>query len=232
MRLSRTRQEQQRLGRHFEATVENQQIYILDSDEAAAHDVHQLVSSVYPNVKRCENIADFYQSYDAENAGCLITEFKLNGGSGLEVLRELKERKWLIATVVLTAHADVPSTVRAMHLGAVTVIEKPYRDIDLWQNINTALSFVRRCRQKHHQQQALLKKIDALTSQEREIVQLIVDGFPNKVIAARMDVSLRTIESRRKSIYQTLAVDNVAEFVGLIHQANTPICRCTLKQSP
>jgi len=209
--------------------VDNQQvIYILDSDKQAAQNVRQLLASTYPHIELCDAPATFYSRYQSDRSGCLIAELKLAGGSGIEVLRELKQRAWPVPAIVLTAHADVPSTVEAMRLGAANVIEKPFRDVELWDAIHSGLDYARNFRAAHDRRQELQRRIQSLSPQEQQIMQLIVEGLPNKVIASRMDVSLRTVESRRKSIYQALGTDNVAEFVGLVHKAATPVCTCTL----
>jgi len=205
-------------------------IYLLASDPQTSDAVRNVLATGQQQVKVCASADAFYDSYDAESCGCLITGFRLaDGSSGLDVLEEIERLEWLAPAVVLTSLADVPTTVKAMRLGAIDVIEKPFRDMELWGAINRALTLARSMHQMHLRQQGIRRKIASLNDQERTIMNYIVDGQPNKVIASRIDVSLRTVESRRKSIYQKLETDNVAGFVSMVREAQTPLCSCRLR---
>lgn len=146
-------------------------------------------------------------------AGCLITELRLPDMSGIELLDKLKMRASTLPAVVLTAHADVASAVKAVRLGALAVLEKPCSDSNLYSTILEAIQ------QSREQRDAQLKAIDmrarlnALNSDEASLVEMILEGMKNTVIARRVGVSLRTIENRRQRVYEKMGAECVADLV-------------------
>jgi two-component system, LuxR family, response regulator FixJ len=143
------------------------------------------------------------------------------GMSGVELLEQLDKRDIRLPTIVLSAHADVPITVRAMQLGAITLLEKPARNLELWDAIFQALETERQSREQAARVREIHRRLDTLTAQERQVLEMIVDGLPNKAIANRLLVSLRTVESRRKSVFDKTKTRTVAELARLVEESKT-----------
>jgi len=132
----------------------------------------------------------------------------------------LKRRNVMLPVIVLTAYARTPITVRAMKSGAVTLLEKPYADDDLWDAIRCALAEDVSGRADHDRRREIRGCIAELTEAERKVMDMMVKGKPNKVIAARLDVSIRTIENRRREVFAKMKADSVAELVRMVIDAD------------
>ena len=148
--------------------------------------------------------------------GCLITDVRMLNMSGLELQEELLRRGIALPVVVLTAYARTAITVRAVKAGAVTVLEKPYQDDDLWDAIRKALAQDAAGRTEHRHRQELQRRIARLTPAQRGVMDLIVTGKPNKVIAQELDVSIRTVENRRHEVFEVMQAGSVAELVRMV----------------
>jgi FixJ family two-component response regulator len=153
-----------------------------------------------------------------ELAGCLVTDVRMLGISGIELQEQLQQRGIKIPVIVLTAFARTSLTVRAMQNGAVTMLDKPYDDDDLWDAIREGLKRDAEQRAAASIQQSVRKRLDSLTPSERQVLDLVVAGLPNKVIAGRLDVSVRTVENRRREIFSKMQADSVADLVRLAVQ--------------
>jgi two-component system response regulator DctR len=159
---------------------------------------------------------DFLQNYDANQPGCLVTDLRMSGMSGLELQEKLKELQIRIPVMLMTAYSDVPAAVQAMEQGAVTVLEKPCFDTQLWDAITKALEVDARRREEEQARREMQDRLRELTSTEREVMDMVVEGLPNKTIAKRLDVSIRTIENRRQSIFRKMGVTSVAALVQAV----------------
>jgi FixJ family two-component response regulator len=151
--------------------------------------------------------------------GFLITELRLPDMNGIELLEKLKSRASTLPAVVLTDHADLSSAVKAARLGAVAVLEKPCSDSHLSSSISEA---IQQSREQYHIQLKALdmrERLNALNSDEASLVEMILAGMKNSVIARRMRVSLRTIENRRQRVYEKMGADCVADLVQRVLQA-------------
>jgi len=126
----------------------------------------------------------------------------------------------ILPVVVLTAFASTPLTVQAIQQGAVTLLDKPYQDDDLWNAIRKALAQDARKRVEAAHRQAIRKRIAELTRSERAVLSYVVAGKPNKVIANRLDVSVRTVENRRSEIYTKLQVHSIVDLVKMVIEAD------------
>jgi FixJ family two-component response regulator len=152
-------------------------------------------------------------------SGCLITELRLPDMSGIELLEILKMRASTLPAVVLTAHADIASAVKAVRLGALTVLEKPCSDSNLSSTVREALLQSRENRETQLKVIDMRARLNSLNSDEASLVDMILAGMKNSVIARRTGVSLRTIENRRQRVYEKMGADCVADLVQRILQA-------------
>jgi FixJ family two-component response regulator len=138
------------------------------------------------------------------------------GMSGLELQEELLRRGVIIPVIVLTGFATTPGTVRAMRNGALTLLEKPCRDDELWEAIRNGLAVDRAAMTAGHSREEIRRRFATLTAKEREVLTFISAGDANKVVARKLNVSLRTVELHRQSVFQKMAADSLAELVRMV----------------
>jgi len=141
------------------------------------------------------------------------------GMSGLELQERLRELDILLPVVVMTAYARTPLTVRAMRGGAMTLLEKPCEEDELWDAIRNALAQDAKDRATHERRRRLRHRIESLTPAQRKVMDRIVAGKANKVIAMELDVSIPTVEARRQEVFSRMQADSVAELVRLTIEA-------------
>lgn len=194
-------------------------VYIIDDDPAARESVAALMSSRGLRAETFGSAEEFLAGYDKEAAGCVVTDMRMLDMSGLDLQEVLHERGSNIPVIMLTAHANVPLVVRSMRAGAVTVLEKPCDSRTLEESVLQALEVDRRRREVAAQRADTRRQLAELTDDEREVLDLIMEGKPNKVIARRLDVGLRTVEGRRHNIFKKMGCDSLAELVRKITEA-------------
>jgi FixJ family two-component response regulator len=195
-------------------------VFVVDDDEQARKSVCALVRSMGIQAESFASAEEFLDRYEGRRQGCLVTDVRMLGMSGLELQEELNRRNALLPIIVLTAYARTPLTVRAVKAGAVTVLEKPYEDDDLWDAIRNALAEDAAGRALHQRRQQLRRRIARLSPSERKVMELIVQGKPNKSIAKLLDVSVRTVENRRREVFEKMEAQSVAELVRMVIEAD------------
>jgi len=195
-------------------------VFVVDDDQQARKSVCALVRSMGVPAEAFAPAEEFLEGYAEGFPGCLVTDVRMFGMSGLELQEELKRRNVMLPVIVLTAYARTPITVRAIKSGAVTLLEKPYADDDLWDAIRRALAEDASGRADHDRRREIRDRIAELTGAERKVMDMMVKGKPNKVIAARLDVSIRTVENRRREVFAKMKADSVAELVRMVIDAD------------
>ncbi|MDM0109009.1 response regulator [Variovorax sp. J22R24] len=190
-------------------------VFILDDDEAVRDSIKELVESVGLAGEAFGSANEFLAAYDPGRAGCLVLDVRMARTSGLALQAKLNEMKAPIQIVFITAHADIPTVVEAMRNGAVGFVTKPYREQELLDNINEALSRDAAVRSVATRDDSYLRMLDALTEREREVMQLAVQGLPSKVIAQRLGISHRTVELHRSRLLEKLGVGSMVELIRL-----------------
>ena len=167
--------------------------------------------------KRSPRPRNFWPPTSPSQRGCLVVDVRMTGMTGLELQQELTARGYRIPVIVITGFADVPTAVRAMRAGAVTFLEKPCSDKELWASIETALG---NGKAAHRQQRAQRGEIAArratLTPAEVQVLERLLAGKANKTIAVELDLGLRTVELRRATIMKKMEANSLAELVRLI----------------
>jgi FixJ family two-component response regulator len=149
---------------------------------------------------------------------CLILDVRLPGLSGLNLQRELSERRIQIPIIFVTGHADIPMTVQAMKAGAIEFLTKPFRDQDLLDAIEQAIQRDRLARSKRTELRELEERQALLTPREREVMQLVVTGRLNKQIAIELDISEKTVNVHRSQVMQKMRAESVAELVRMVEK--------------
>jgi FixJ family two-component response regulator len=179
-----------------------------------------LMKSVGLEAETFASAMEFLESYDADRPGCLVLDIRMPGMSGLELQEQLNSMHAIIPVIFITGHGDVPMAVSAIQHGAADFIQKPFRDQDLLDRINKALE------QDQHNRETLLeirgieKRLASLTPREHEVMELIVEGRPNKVIAGDLDVSQRTVEIHRARVMEKMKASSLAHLVRMVMRAN------------
>lgn len=190
-------------------------IFVVDDNQPARDSVCALVRSMNLTAESYESAEAFLADY-TERPGCLVTDVRMLGMSGLELLDKLNEMNSQLPIIILTAYATTPLTVRAMQSGAITILDKPYQDDELWNAIRRALTIQSKRRVEFARRQEILDRIATLSPGEVAVLKLLVQGKANKVIARRLDVSVRTVENRRRDIYIKMRADSAAELVRMV----------------
>ena len=191
-------------------------VYVVDDDDSVRRSVAVLVESMN---YRCETFArggEFLEKYDDSQLGVLVVDLRMPEMDGLELQQRLTEDGHSLPVIFITGFADVPVAVRAMAGGAVTLLEKPYDENELWLAIRKAIQLDRERREDRIRRSDASHRLSQLKPQEREVMRMVVEGKPNKVIASRLDVSLRTIEERRRQVFRKTGTNSVAELVRFV----------------
>ncbi|MGH8519300.1 MAG: response regulator transcription factor, partial [Panacagrimonas sp.] len=146
----------------------------------------------------------------------VITDIRMPGMSGLELQQKLNEKHSILPIIFITGHGDVPMAVEAMQAGAVDFIQKPFRDQDLIDRINQALEKDNNNRAALGERNDIRRRLDTLTPREREVLDLVVHGKANKVIAGDLKLSQRTVEIHRAHVMQKMEAGSLAELVRMM----------------
>ncbi|EMI17128.1 two component LuxR family transcriptional regulator [Rhodopirellula maiorica SM1] len=195
-------------------------IHVVDDDKESRQVVVELVRSMNLAVESYESAEDFISRYNGKRPACMVTDKKMPGMNGVELIERLRDMGITIPIVMVTGFADVPSTVRAIRGGAITLIEKPCGQAELRKGIEEAVQLEQENLEKDRQVAEAKRLIGTLDDKEMDVAKLLVEGLANKVIASRLDSGLRTIEKRRSTILKKLDVQSVAELVQIWVLAN------------
>jgi len=200
--------------------TETAMVYIVDDDDAIRDSLGLLMRSVGLASRGFESALDFLRGYDPDAHGCVVADIRMPGLSGLELQEELNARQARTPLIFITGHGDVPMAVKAMQAGAVDFIQKPFRDQDLLDCIHRALQQDLSARHSELEKQSVRDKMDALTPREAEVMEKVVAGCANKVIALDLGVSQRTVELHRARVMKKMQVRSLAELVRLVSQTD------------
>lgn len=190
-------------------------VYIVDDDQAIRHAMELLMRSVGLDYEIFHSGDDFLSGHTNERAGCLVLDIRMPGLGGLELQEKLNELGSTLPIIFITGHGDVPMAVEAMQKGAVDFIQKPFRDQELLDQISEALKTDQARRTERDQKTEVLDRVGKLTNREREVMDLVVTGKPNKVIAYELGVSQRTVEIHRARVMEKMEARSLAELVRM-----------------
>lgn len=190
-------------------------IYVVDDDQQARRGARALLETLDADVEDYDSAESFLEGYDGRRPACLVTDVRMLGMSGIELQEYLKKQGITMSVVVITAHATTPLTVKAIRNGAFTLLEKPCDEDALWNAARRGLQVDAEVYQDELEKQTVRERLQTLTEKERNVLERIVAGDANKVIARRMDVSIRTVENHRSRVFEKMQADSVAELVRL-----------------
>lgn len=194
---------------------ENSTVFVIDDDAAARESVIALVSLKGLPAKGFASAEEFLAQYDPNAAGCLVADVRMTGMSGLDLIEELRNRNSNLPVVVITGYADVPMAVRAMQIGALTFMEKPCQEQELWEGIKQALDLEQVQHARRKQRAEVDERLATLTEDEVIVFRKLLEGLPNKRIAADLDIGLRTVELRRSNIMRKMQANSLPELVRM-----------------
>jgi FixJ family two-component response regulator len=191
-------------------------IYLVDDDEAVRDALGMLFKSIGLKHEAYASALEFLERYNPARHSCLVADIRMPGLSGLELQQRLNEQRSEVPVIFITGHGDVPMAVTAMKSGAADFVQKPFRDQDLIDRINKALARDRERRKGRAEEDDIRGRIALLTPREKEVMQRVVRGQANKVIAMDLGVSQRTVELHRARVMKKLKMRSVAELVHAV----------------
>ena len=188
-------------------------VHVIDDDEAVRQSLEFLLKTARMQVRTYESAAAFLSVLPSVSSGCIVTDVSMPGISGVDLLRRLKELKIAIPVIVITGHGDVQLAVEAMKIGAMDFIEKPFDDEMLLASIKAALGRWEKDGEQQAERTNLLDKLAMLTKREREVLEGLVAGKPNKIIAFELGISPRTVEIYRANVMTKLSAGSLSALV-------------------
>jgi len=198
------------------ATVANPTVFVVDDDGGVRDALRFLLRSVGLTVETFTSAVEFLESYRDDRPGCLVLDIRMPGMTGLELQEKLIERRSILPIIFITGHGDVPMAVEAMQAGALDFIQKPFSDEDLLTRINQALAKDAKTRASLSELAAIRTRLASLTPREREVMDLVVQGKLNKIIASDLDLSQRTVEIHRSRVMEKMEASSLAHLVRMI----------------
>ena len=191
-------------------------VYIVDDDEAVRESLGLLLESVEQSSVGFATANEFLEAYNEDLGGCIVLDIRMPGMNGMELQKKLNELNSILPIIFVTGHGDVPMAVEAMQHGAVDFIQKPYREQDLLDKINKAMQLDQEQRAELKEKQAIRERIATLTPREHEVMDMMIEGNANKVIAIDLGISQRTVEIHRSRVMEKMNTHSLAHLVRMV----------------
>lgn len=191
-------------------------VFVIDDDESVRNSLRFLLKSVGLPTRTLAAASEFLEGYDPTQPGCLVLDVRMPSMSGLELQQQLNLIGATIPVIFITGHGDVPMAVEAMQHGAFDFLQKPFRDQDLIDRIQNALAKDAKVRAALKEHDRIRHRLDSLTPREREVLALMTQGKPNKVMAAELGVSQRTVEIHRARVMDKSGAASLAQLVRMV----------------
>ncbi len=190
-------------------------VYVVDDDQAVRDSLRWLLESVGHRVRTLASAADFLETCGPDDPGCLILDIRMPGMSGLELQEALAARGIELPIIVITGHGDVAVAVQAMKGGALDFLEKPFNDQVLLDRVQSALTRDAQRRRERAERAALEARLAQLTPREREVLEQVVAGHPNKVVAHNLGISVKTVEIHRARAMEKMQAQSLPDLVAM-----------------
>lgn len=188
-------------------------VFVIDDQQAVRHALGEMLQVFGYSVETFDSADSFLLALTEPKTGCIVADVRMPGMDGIELVRELSRRNLPLPVVLISGHADVPMAVAAIKAGAEDFIEKPVDDTQLLAAINRCLARAFNELAREQSLGELRRQIDRLTPREIEVMELVVQGFTSAAIAARLGISIRTVESYRVQIMDKMQAASVAVLV-------------------
>ncbi|MFJ9085228.1 response regulator transcription factor [Streptomyces sp. NPDC102384] len=189
-------------------------VYVLDDDEQLCLSLAWLLESVHIRTEWFTDADAFLDAFDPDRPACLVLDVRMPGIGGFHVQELLNAQGVALPIVFVSAHGDIPMSVRALQAGAVDFLEKPYDPQRLLDILQNALREAGERYARRTEQRSLRERITHLSPREREILRQVVEGIPSKVIARQLGISLKTVDAHRARIREKTDADTLGALIG------------------
>jgi len=200
-------------------------VCVIDDDELVLAIAKQILETRGFRVLTFASADQFLVNFDETAVHCVVTDLRMPHMDGAELQRFLRSQGSLVSLVVVTGHADVSTAVRLMEEGALTLLEKPYRPPELLNAVERGIARTQQRRREAETSQHAQVQLAQLTEEEAEVLDQVLSGAPNKAIAARMNISRRTVDRRRHSLLEKIGVRTISELATMVAQARGTVGR-------
>jgi two-component system response regulator FixJ len=190
-------------------------VHVIDDDEAVRDSVEFLLRTSGIAARTYDSASAFLNALPTIGSGCIITDVRMPGISGIDLLRRLGEMRIRMPVIVVTGHGDVPLAVEAMKIGAVDFLEKPFEDELLLGSVRSALNRSEQNAARDAERAEVEARLSTLTNREREVLEGLVAGKPNKIIAFDLAISPRTVEIYRANVMTKMEAASLSELVRM-----------------
>lgn len=195
---------------------EQQTVFVIDDDEDVRDSLLELIESIGLHALAYDSALNFLNNFNVNAPGCILADVRMPGMSGIELQQKLIELEAPQPLIIMTGHGDITMAVQAMKDGAFEFLQKPFRDQELLECLTQALEKDLANRKLRESLLANQDRVKMLTVREREVVDLVLEGKANKVIARELDISARTVEIHRSHAMEKLGAKSVAELVKIM----------------
>jgi FixJ family two-component response regulator len=195
--------------------MEDPIVYIVDDDPDVRDSLRWLMTTVGLRVDVFASAVEFLDAFAPRGPACLVLDVRMPGTSGLDLYERLVKRGISIPVIFITAHADVPMAVRAMKSGAAEFVEKPFNRQELLDRVQRAIRDDAHRLRTLSEKEELHQRFESLTDKEKEVLQLVLEGQPNKAISATLELTPRAVEMRRATLMSKLGARSAAELFRL-----------------
>jgi|SRR5690625_496896 len=199
------------------------EIFIIDDDAAVRDSLAVLLEVEGYQTRAFASAESFLEVWSPEMRGGLLLDVRMPGMDGLELLGQLNKLGNHLPVVVMTGHGDIPLAVRSMKLGALDFVEKPLTDSLLLETVRSMTAQEAERRERHREQRKITERLASLTPREREILERLVLGQANKVIAHELDISARTVEVHRARVMEKMKTKSLSHLVRMALQAGIEV---------
>jgi FixJ family two-component response regulator len=197
-------------------------VYVVDDDQSVRNAKARLLKSVGLRVEVFGSAREFLDHDRADVPGCLLLDVRMPGLSGLDLQQELSESEDGLPIVFMSAHGDIPMSVRAIKAGAVDFLPKPVNDQELLNAVGQAIDRHTLLRRSHSELCDLRARFESLTPREREVLMLVVEGLMNKQIAIRLSIAQPTVKLHRRHVMEKMRADSIANLVRMVEKSGFP----------
>jgi RNA polymerase sigma factor (sigma-70 family) len=191
-------------------------VFVVDDDQGVRDALQLLLESVGLQVEAFASAQEYLDGFDPRRVGCLVLDIRMPGMSGLELQARLNAEVIHPAIVIITGHGDVPMAVRAVQAGAVDFLEKPFNDQALLDSVHRALEQDAKQRGRASRLADIRERLERLTPREREVMELVIAGQRNKVIAADLNVSQSTVEAHRAKVMEKMEAKTLSDLMRMM----------------
>ena len=193
-------------------------VFVVDDESAVGVSIKRLLHSVGLEARHFTSASEFLRAKRPDAPGCIVLDVRLPDLSGLDLQQELAKANVDLPVIFVTGHADIPMTVRAMKAGAVEFLTKPFREQELLEAVQRAISRHRQTRDQRASMRVLQSRYELLTPREREVFPLVAGGLLNKQVAAELNASEKTIKVHRGQLMQKMEAHSLSDLIRMAEQ--------------